>query len=271
MKAIKCNNMVNLKSTKGSLTVEAAVVLPIFICAIFTIAFIIKIIYVHEIIQHSITESAVELSSYSYLYSIAGFKELNDTLENTMQQKEQQAKQSISTVVDAYQSYNVFSKKIAKPSDNIDSSSIYETEESMNNLMENMNQIMAMFKEIQSDPESYGKSVIALGGRSVYDTVKASLLGTMVKANMGKYLKTENITDANIRLKNLGVTDGISGLNFDKSSLFVASDGVDGSASIEDIDIIVSYKFNFQLPIPIIKEVEVIQRATVRGWMNGDK
>ena len=52
---------------KGSVTVEASIVFPIFVCVIISIIFLIKAVIVHEIIQHAINEAAHELSAASYL------------------------------------------------------------------------------------------------------------------------------------------------------------------------------------------------------------
>ncbi|WP_026476477.1 endonuclease toxin domain-containing protein [Alkaliphilus transvaalensis] len=70
-----------LKNTKGSVTVEAALVLPILICAVITIGFFSKIYYVNEIIHHAMTETANELSSVSYLYYVSGLSDLQEELD----------------------------------------------------------------------------------------------------------------------------------------------------------------------------------------------
>ncbi|MDI3477151.1 MAG: hypothetical protein PWQ59_676 [Thermoanaerobacterium sp.] len=63
-------------SNKGTITVEASIVLPIFICAILTIGFLTKVVYVHEKIQNVINESANELACFAYLSnkSVEGIK-----------------------------------------------------------------------------------------------------------------------------------------------------------------------------------------------------
>ena len=53
---------------KGSITVEAAILLPVFIIAIMVFVFIIKVYYTNEIIQHAITGACNEMSVYSLLY-----------------------------------------------------------------------------------------------------------------------------------------------------------------------------------------------------------
>jgi len=53
---------------KGSITVEAAILLPFFIIAIMAFVFIIKVYYINEIVQHAITGACNEISVYSLLY-----------------------------------------------------------------------------------------------------------------------------------------------------------------------------------------------------------
>ncbi len=76
------------KRQRGSLTVEAAIVLPIFICVFVSIIFLIKIVYVHEIIQHGITEAANEIASYSYVYYITEGDEQVTRIIDTIQDSE---------------------------------------------------------------------------------------------------------------------------------------------------------------------------------------
>ncbi|MHB8062061.1 MAG: TadE family protein, partial [Ruminiclostridium sp.] len=87
---------VNL-NTRGSITVEAAILLPFFIIAIMAFVFIIKVYYTNEIVQHAITGACNEISVYSLLYYetnadevISGIErfsnsqKVNDVLGDTM-------------------------------------------------------------------------------------------------------------------------------------------------------------------------------------------
>lgn len=56
-----------MRKLKGSLTVEAALVLPIFVFAIISIIYFIKIVYIQESIQYAITETANEIATYAYI------------------------------------------------------------------------------------------------------------------------------------------------------------------------------------------------------------
>jgi Flp pilus assembly protein TadG len=55
-------------STKGILTVEAALVLPIFIYAIVAFIYFFQLIYLQEILQNAITETGLYSAKYAHLY-----------------------------------------------------------------------------------------------------------------------------------------------------------------------------------------------------------
>ncbi len=78
---------------KGAITVEAAVILPVFIIAVMSFAFILKIYYTHEIVQNALTGACRQMSVYGLLYyktnaeevvgGIERFSSLN-TIEDTL-------------------------------------------------------------------------------------------------------------------------------------------------------------------------------------------
>lgn len=54
-------------SQKGSLTLEATISMSIFILAIFSIAFIMRIVFLHSMIQHAICDTANQVATFSYI------------------------------------------------------------------------------------------------------------------------------------------------------------------------------------------------------------
>ncbi len=60
------------KRHKGSLTVEAVLILPIFIAAILFISYFIKAHIVQDVVQDALAEAVVEVSSLSYPYYLSG-------------------------------------------------------------------------------------------------------------------------------------------------------------------------------------------------------
>jgi hypothetical protein len=68
-------------NTRGSITVEAAILLPFFIIAIMTFVFIIKVYYTNEIVQQAITGACNEMSVYSLLYYETNADEVKSGIE----------------------------------------------------------------------------------------------------------------------------------------------------------------------------------------------
>lgn len=67
--------------TKGSITVEAAISLPFFIIAIMSFVFIIKVYYIHEIVQQAINGACNEISVYSLIYYETNAEEIIGGIE----------------------------------------------------------------------------------------------------------------------------------------------------------------------------------------------
>lgn len=62
------------RTQKGSVTVEAAISLPIFICMIVTLLSIIKVVYVTDAISHAISETADHVASIAYPAYALGYR-----------------------------------------------------------------------------------------------------------------------------------------------------------------------------------------------------
>ncbi|MGV8146182.1 MAG: TadE/TadG family type IV pilus assembly protein [Alkaliphilus sp.] len=180
-----------LKENQGALTVEAALVLPLFLCVILTIVFFMKIYYAHEIIQHALDETAELLAETAYLWygeesQIIGQKAL-----------------------DAFQL-----------SDNAETS-----------------ELMLLLRN------------------SAINEVGA----LVVKKSMKPHILSEN-NDLDGKLRKLHIVDGLSGLNFRKSTFL---------EEYEEIDIVVSYRIKIPLPIQLLGEIPILQRSSSRAWLNG--
>jgi hypothetical protein len=51
----------------GSVTIEAAVIMPVFICVIVSIVFFIRVVFIQELIRRATVETAEEIAAFSYL------------------------------------------------------------------------------------------------------------------------------------------------------------------------------------------------------------
>lgn len=270
-------------TNRGSLTIEAAIVVPIFLFVILSIMSLMKLVIAHEIIQHSISESANQLAGYTYLLNATGLKEKYDK----EQEKLISQKKPIDNIIEN-------AGKLKNQAENLENSlriagkafeDITGDSSSLQSAPENINKAKIIFEEMLAargsvtigtditkqlggninDVRKNPKSIIAF---ITYEGIEKGMslgLGFYTKKMMEYiYLDCEPNNDP---LEKLGVIGGVDGLEFDKSKLFSPeNNGVKGN---EDIDIVVNYKFNPKMPIPVITEIDVVQRAVIRAWMDG--
>jgi hypothetical protein len=76
----------SIKDVKGSITVEGAIALPIFLCIIISVAFLIKVVYINEEIHYAISSAAQEMACTSYLYHVSGLQEKQESFYETIEE-----------------------------------------------------------------------------------------------------------------------------------------------------------------------------------------
>ncbi len=172
----------------GSLTVEASIALPIFICVILSIILFIRILYVEQTMQHAITEAANEIGMYSYVYVGCGID----------------------------QASNRIGEKIADVFNN-------NIEEFMNGLKLFSNKSTDLMKgSINNEALDLFKT---LGDKTISIDMLNVVSLPLIKMFVMKNLK-EGDLDINKKLKYLGVVNGVEGLDFSDSRLLNDGDNV---------------------------------------------
>ena len=224
------SQMTNLQKTQGALTVEAAIVLPIFICVIVSVAFFTKVIYVHEIMQHAINEVATNIAETSYVFNAAGINHGS-------------VKDGTQMIVDTVEEM-VFPQS----QDNDDTVPINQT----------------LFDEILNEPalepvmEELHKYFL---GNINNEILLQQGLQIITKKLVKNNLKTHTDTDVDKRLKALHIIDGFQGLDFTESRFF--------AGDTEDIDIVLMYCVKLPLPFNVLPDIHITQRAVTRAWLDG--
>lgn len=179
-----------MKNTKGSITVEAAIVLPIFLCVIISIAFLIKVVYVNEKINYAINGTAEEMAAASYLYHVSGLQEKQDSFRDTIEDT---------------------------------------------------------FERVFEDAPEELKNFATYLGMGAFEDLKTEICIPLVKLYIKKYLSDIYIED----------------IDFSHSSFF--------EEGTNNIDIIARYRLKIPVPINILPELFMVQRATTKAWLGGDE
>jgi hypothetical protein len=255
---------INIRGSKGAVTVEASLVLPLFVCAVLTIAFIIKIVYVQETVQHAINGTADEMASAGYAYCILGLKELSDTANEALEKGQNALNSQVapfSKLIDDVEilvgnsGVNSDDKKTgdADNKGNID----------INTAKDDFKSAVNSGKGILNDPAGFVKSVGCLISAGAFNDLKTELCIPLVKVYLNKYFSQDGKIGAAKRLRLMNISGGMDGLDFSSSRFFENNN--------DDIDIVVRYEIKLPIPFRIVPAICMEQRVVQKAWTYGDK
>lgn len=243
---------------RGSMTLEAALVLPVLLCAFFSVVFIIKAVYTYEMVQHALSETASEIASSGYIYHISGIRDLHDTVRNSLNERSELFAGQIDSVFETYGSIKNIGTSLSNSLPNI-----MDSADMLSNAGEDFEDMISEAQKATSDPIEELKSIACYIASGAFDDAKTQLFTPVVKLYMKKYLVSEGTADVEERLEALNIADGFKGMDFSESSFLADSE--------ENIDIVVRYRIKLPLPIQFVPDFEFVQRARVKAWMGGDE
>lgn len=223
---------------KGSITVEAAIALPVFLCVVISIIMLARVVYTHGMIQHALNETADEMASAGYIYHISGLRDIHDSARVGIQERA-----------------NIFREQMDSIFDTFDTLSGSTAQSPDGNAYRSLGDAAA-------NPLDELKNIAAYLAEGSVGDIKTALFAQVVKLYMKKYL-TPASGDIDAGLRTLNIAGGFDGLDFSESAFFEDSG--------ENIDIVVRYAVDLPIPIKVLPRLELVQRATARAWLGGDE
>lgn len=288
----------------GMIVVETVISFTVFLVTIFSIAYFINMLILHNKIQFAINSAAHELASYTYLYAAFGGRDASraassDNAENTAKIDE--------AASSAYSSY----KKVVKAAGSTqaavgetanlltrlqgfggtadggeDGMDFTNLEHQLNDLGNSAARADQAIKDAADDVEAAAGQV-----RDTVNQVKGllqnkegmisglayialegaeygakNLMGTGAAYLLTKGYLKQGGRSADEFLKAYGVTDGYEGLDFSGSTIFCDPD-------FRMIDIVVEYDVDpgfVRLILPDDVKLHMVNRVTIPAWLDGD-
>lgn len=265
------------KNEKGSASIEAIVSFTAFIFLIFTILGVVNYCRVQSFISTAVDNTAKELSEYSYFYKMSGLNKINNAVEGNNDRATKTINDSVTTLDGLFTAFSNVENNAQGAANNIqgaiegDEGQINNLKDTIDNLSTNVNdintasnQVMQALGDIQDNPVQYMKCLAALAGGEAFETAKSHLIA----APLAKAFTTKHFGDtrdeADQALKDMGVVDGLDGMNFKLSKIF-------SYPNTDEIRIVVYYKVKlFDLLGADIGQVTLCKEAVVRAWLSGD-
>ena len=231
---------------KGAVSIEAALILAIFLLGYTAIISAASFIRAQMIIQYSISQAAKEMSSYCYLVSKTGIMDDSHRLNSEAGSFKEDTDKVIDTVVKLYDAIDSGSSEI--------SGQVQEIAEctELNDFVSSATDLTNVTQDEFNKMNSLAKDGVLSAAKSYI--IAAPISRAMVKKQIDLYPMDSQGRDV---LERLGVVDGMKGLNFTGSSLF--NDG-------ETITVQVSYSIKIPFPGLEDKPLHFIQKASTRAW-----
>jgi hypothetical protein len=266
--------------SKGAITIEAAIALPVFICVAISLTMLIKLVYIHDVIQHSIDEAANELAAYSYIYHVSDLQRIDESVQDNMDENSRVAEEHLGTVVDAFHNlgnaYTAGSDMIEDIGSETSSEGSFamaagqvlneaeelfrEGQKLSQQGIDAIDSLSKVLEEACKNPKQEAESIAWLLSKGIYSDVKTLVAVPLVKYTVKNYLRNGGAGDVNKYLERLNIANGFEGLDFYSSTFFQGD---------ENIDIVVAYRVELPLPIKVLPDIYMIQRSTARAWLNG--
>lgn len=256
---------------KGAVSIEAALILAIFLLGYTAIISAASFIRAQMIIQYSISQAAKEMSSYCYLVSKTGIMDDSHRLNGEAESFKEDTDKVIDTVVKLYDAIDSGSSEISgqvqeiaectELNDFVSSATDLTnvTQDEFNKMNSAATTMMETGQAYFSNPKQILKGIASLAKDGALSAAKSYIIAApisraMVKKQIDLYPMDSQGRDV---LERLGVVDGMKGLNFTGSSLF--NDG-------ETITVQVSYSIKIPFPGLEDKPLHFIQKASTRAW-----
>lgn len=205
------------KDEKGAIVIEATLCLSFFMFMIVTLLTIVNVCIAQAKIGIALNETAKEISQYSYIYNLTGIGEL----QNSNYQKTEGIRGDIDQTVDSVVDASNALKDIGKQTE-LNSETINSVKDDAETIKEAGSNIKGIGDKIakSEDKSEYVIDVIRLAANEGTETVKGALAGELARGLMQKHLTSTSDQTADAYLRHLGVTDGVAGLDFSRSSIF---------------------------------------------------
>lgn len=233
----------------GSLTVEAILFLIPFMCAFLTLVNIARFVQAEVLIHHAITQTAKQISTYSYVMTKTGIAEMMQSTNAKSEKFRTDTKKTVDSVTDFFGSIN-----------DLGNGSPANLPGNIVNAIETGKNAGSAVTDYFHDPEAIMYGALAMAKSGIRGKTMTLAVGSIAKGYMEEsILKISD--DPDQYLETIGIVDGMAGLDFSKSEWMTNSSGKG------NIDIVVTYRMrNLLFPDFDFAEHEFCQCASTLVW-----
>lgn len=262
-----------MKKLKGSLTIEAAFVLPVFLFTIFSLIYLIKIVYIHEQVQFALNEAANEMAIGAYLLENGGLLDLQQETYNEAKSNIDVTVDALGTLIDTIDGLIEFDTSFEKEESwfksnptEVDSSTISKLNQISKDfcsLKERIEEeVLTVYSGITNVIEAIlvltedSKQVIVSLGVAPGMEVVNNVIGSKIAAHL------VNASITNEDYLSWHIINGKNGMDYSRSSFCLNDD---------NLNIVVSYQIEIPFLREVLKPINMTQAVKTRAYVgNGN-
>ena len=264
--------MRKMREQKGYITIEATIVLSIYIFAFMMIFSLIHICRAQMKISVAINNAAKEISEYSYLYGVSG---LSDSMYNAGQSAAQTQQDYSELPEDVGTLYSEISSLGDKQGNmagaqGISPDNIKNIYGKLDSIKQQGGGVESTISDMASNPKELMMGVTKVLAYNASEELKYAIASALTKALVKQNLKSslsDGDKEINSYLHNLGVKKNqgtyLESIDFSHSELFPAGNN--------EIKIIAVYEVEALPLLNIDASFRIVQTARTRGWLKGDE
>ena len=250
---------------KGIITVEASLILMIFIASYITLLSMINVYRAYTCIQNAIDQTAKQVSEYAYIAKKLGVHNIGQTASNDAGEFTDKTKKMLNTIQVFFNASANGLENATNVSNNILNEDSQQYPEDVLSQMESVGESaqeiydsgQAMYTSVSgyfSDEKAIFNGILAVIKDGAYDAVKLAVAMPISRAVTNKYLEGYPTG----YLEHLGVQGGKNGINYWGSSFFLDMQSIEISAS-----------YNMRIPLPFIDKYDFVLKntASTRAWI----
>jgi len=255
------NHRIGKLRRKGSATVEALIVLPVFMVVMLTLAYIIRVFFVYSTMQSALQTVARNISSASYYYYVSGLKDYSERLGEAAQEAEDTLNSQKDTILGAV---DTFSDALSAIRTNGTFSA-----DNMNELIDQYSQIgrdlasqsgsaISLVKDVLKDPKGEVKLLLTVFAQKLTYEGRKQIICLIAR----EMLNAELVNRSSDKMSDPYITLGLdkSALNFQHTEVF---------GDKESLEFVVIYKVKTPAPFNLIPEITLSNRVKVIAWTGG--
>lgn len=245
-----------MKKEKGAIVVEATVSLTAFIFAIFTILSLVNVCFIQAKIGVALNTAAKEISQYSYLYYALGVNNLESEFHKGTGNSEQLAKNTIDGI-------GVFMDSFDQAKEGMETYDFDAMKEAADNSLETVDSLSTQYGDaIGDDPKAFILGMAKMAADQGAQEIKTAFAQAIAKSFMKKNLVSGPGDNADSYLRRHSVVDGLSGLDFNYTTLMAFGQNA-------DIQLVVTYDLRVLRLLNLDLTFKIRQCSKTTAWGNG--